>query len=165
MCIVQVGQSVLGLDFAGYGILPRTPQGLWHIPFAPWIHHGIWHLARNAIPFVLLGWLIQSKDRLLFWEVTALLVVVGGLGTWIFGSSGYHAGASGVVLGFWAFLLADAFYSHAIRNIVMATLAVCLYGGLITSLVDLRPHISWAGHVCGMLAGVLAARLANIQQT
>jgi len=161
MWAVQGAQTLLGFEFGAYGILPRTMEGLWHIAFAPWIHHGVWHLLSNSVPFLLLGWLIQSKERVLFWEVTLLLVIVGGLGTWGFGSAGYHAGASGVVFGYWAYLIADAYYSRSPKNIILATVTVCLYGGLILSLVDLRPHISWIGHASGMAAGVLVAKLAN----
>lgn len=161
MWIIQVAQTFLGFEFGTYGILPRTTDGLWHIVLAPWIHHGVWHLLSNSVPFLLLGWLIQIKERLLFWEVTLLLVIVGGLGTWGFGSSGYHAGASGIVFGYWAYLLADAYYSRSPKNIILATVTVFLYGGLIISLMDVRPHISWIGHASGMAAGVLVAKLAN----
>lgn len=161
MWLVQAGQTFLGFEFSSYGIIPRTIEGLWHIALAPWIHHGVWHLLGNSVPFLLLGWLIQSKERVLFWEVTFLLVIIGGLATWGFGSSAYHAGASGVVLGYWAYLLADAYYSRTPKNIILATVTLFLYGGLIMSLVDVRPHISWIGHASGMAAGVLVAKLAN----
>ncbi len=161
MWVVQAAQSLLGLDFGSYGIMPRTTEGLLQILLAPWIHHGIWHLLGNSVPFLLLGWLIQSKGRLLFWEVTLLLVIVGGLGTWSFGSTAYHAGASGVVFGYWAYLLADAYYSRSAKNIILATVTLGLYGGLIIGLADIRPHISWIGHASGMVAGILVAKLAN----
>ncbi|MEJ1378248.1 MAG: rhomboid family intramembrane serine protease [Candidatus Sedimenticola sp. (ex Thyasira tokunagai)] len=161
MWAVQVAQTLLGFEFGVYGIVPRTMEGLWHIPLAPWVHHGVWHLLSNSVPFLLLGWLVQSKGRVLFWEVTLLLVVVGGLGTWAFGSTAYHAGVSGIVLGYWAYLLADSYYSRTLKNIIIATVVIFLFGGLIISLVDVRPHISWVGHVAGMVAGVLVARLAN----
>jgi len=161
MWIIQVAQTFLGFEFGTYGILPRTTDGLWHIVLAPWIHHGVWHLLSNSVPFLLLGWLIQSKGRVLFWEVTLLLAIVGGLGTWGFGSSAYHAGASGIVFGYWAYLLADAYYSRSPKNIILATVTVFLYGGLILGLVDVRTHISWIGHASGMAAGVLVAKLAN----
>ncbi|WP_241086668.1 rhomboid family intramembrane serine protease [Candidatus Vondammii sp. HM_W22] len=161
MWVIQGTQTLLGFEFGSYGIMPRTLDGLWHILLAPFIHHGIWHLLGNSIPFLLLGWLIQSKERVLFWEVTLLLTIVGGLGTWGFGSSGYHAGASGVVFGYWAYLLADAYYSRSAKNILLATVTACLYGGLIISLLDFRPHISWVGHASGMVAGILVAKLAN----
>ncbi len=161
MWLIQGVQSVLGIELGGYGIMPRTTEGLWSILLAPWIHHGFWHLLGNSVPFLLLGWMVQSKGRLLFWEVTLLLAVVGGLGTWGFGSPGYHAGASGIVFGYWAYLLADAYYSRSAREIILATMTLALYGGLVFGLVDIRPHISWIGHVSGMVAGILVAKLAH----
>ncbi|MCU7816144.1 MAG: rhomboid family intramembrane serine protease [Candidatus Thiodiazotropha sp. (ex Rostrolucina anterorostrata)] len=159
MWVIQLTQTVFGFEFGVYGILPRTTDGLWHILVAPWIHHGIWHLLGNSVPFLLLGWLVQSKGQLLFWEVTGLLSIVAGFVTWIFGSSAYHAGVSGIVLGYWAYLIADAYYSRAPKNIIIATAVIFLYGGLILTLIDVRPHISWIGHASGLLVGVLIAKL------
>lgn len=161
MWAIQLSQTFLGLNLGIYGIVPRTLDGLWHIPFAPWIHHGVWHLLSNSAPFLLLGWLTQSKGRMVFWEVTLLLMVVVGLVTWGFGSSAYHAGASGIVLGYWAYLIADAYYSRSPKNIIIATVALGFYGGMIFSLMDVRPHISWIGHASGIMAGVLISKLAN----
>ena len=161
MWAIQLTQTFLGFEFAAYGILPRTTDGLWHIPVAPWIHHGFWHLLSNSVPFLLLGWLVQSKGQLLYWEVTGLLTIVAGFVTWVFGSSAYHAGASGIVLGYWAYLIADAYYSRAPKKIIIATVAIFLYGGLIFTLLDVRPHISWIGHTSGLLVGVLIAKLGH----
>jgi membrane associated rhomboid family serine protease len=64
-----------------------------------------------------------------------------------------------LVLGLWAYVLADAFYRRSIRAIVIATVTLLFYGGLIFTVFDLRPSISWSGHISGIVAGILIAWL------
>ena len=161
MWLVQLAQMLWPGNFGQFGIYPRQTSGLLGIPIAPWIHHGWWHLVGNSIPFLVLGFLLQLNSRRIFWKVTAFLVLLSGTGTWLIGSSGYHAGASGLVLGYWSFLLADAYFSRSIKAGLIAAVVFMLYGGLLFTFFDFRAHISWAGHASGMLAGVLAASVLN----
>lgn len=161
MWLLHVAQVLLPGDLGHFGIVPRQLSGLIGIPLAPFIHHGWMHLISNSIPFLVLGTLLQYSSKGNFWDITIILTVVGGLGTWLLGSAGYHAGASGLVFGFWAYLLADAYYSRSIKSAIIAAVVFLLYGGLIFSLIDFRPHISWVGHASGMVAGVLVARYVS----
>lgn len=159
--LVQLAQTLWPGDFGQFGIYPRHPSGLLGIPLAPWIHHSWWHLIGNSIPFLVLGALLELSSRKAFWNITVFLVLISGLGTWLMGSTGYHVGASGLVLGYWSFLLADAYFSRSIKAALIAIVVFMLYGGLLFTFLDFRAHISWAGHVSGMLAGVLAASVVN----
>ncbi len=161
MWLVQLAQTLWPGDFGQFGIYPRHASGLLGIPIAPWIHHSWWHLIGNSIPFLVLGVLLELSSRKAFWNITVFLVLISGLGTWLMGSTGYHAGASGLVLGYWSFLLADAYFSRSIKAALIAIIVFMLYGGLLFSFLDFRAHISWAGHVSGMLAGILAASVVN----
>lgn len=156
---VHVAQWLMPGNLHQYGILPRTFSGLIHIPFAPFIHGSLFHIIANSLPLLGLGFLIQIKQRALFWELTAITIVLAGLGTWLIGSQAYHIGASGLVLGFWAFILADAYFRRSITAILIAVITLVLYGGLVLSVFDLRPSISWAGHVSGISAGIVIAWL------
>ncbi|MBV1914560.1 MAG: rhomboid family intramembrane serine protease [Pseudomonadales bacterium] len=156
---VYVLQWLVPGNLQQFGILPRTLSGLWHIPIAPFIHGSLYHLIANTLPLLGLGFLIQLKQRSLFWELTGITIVLSGFGTWLIGSSAYHIGASGLVLGLWAYIFADAFLRRSIRAIVIAVITLFLYGGLIFTLFDIRLHISWAGHMSGMVSGVLVAWL------
>ncbi|HHJ20164.1 MAG TPA: rhomboid family intramembrane serine protease [Gammaproteobacteria bacterium] len=161
MWLLQVAQMLLPGDLSHFGILPRHLSGLIGIPLAPWIHHGWMHLISNSIPFLVLGTLLQYSSKGNFWDITIILAVVGGLGTWLLGSAGYHAGASGLIFSYWAYLLADAYYSRSIKSALIAVVVFLLYGGLVFSLLDFRPQISWVGHASGMVAGVLVARYVS----
>jgi len=159
MWLIHVSQTILPLDFNRYGILPRDLYGLIGIPLAPWLHADWGHLLSNSIPFVILGALIQFKNSEIFWESTLIIALVAGAGTWLFGSNAYHIGASGLVLGYWSFLIADAFYRRSIKAIFIATITLVIYGGFIFTVLDFRGHISWSGHFFGILAGILVAKL------
>jgi membrane associated rhomboid family serine protease len=156
---VHVAQWLVPGNLHQYGILPRTVTGLLHIPLAPFIHGSLFHIIANSLPLLGLGFLIQLKQRALFWEVTAIIVVLAGFGTWLIGSDASHIGASGLVLGLWAFILTDAFFRRSIRSIVIAVITLFLYGGLLFVVFDLRPGISWAGHMSGIVAGIAIAWL------
>lgn len=159
MWLIHITQTILPLDFNSYGILPRDLYGLLGIALSPWLHAGWGHLISNSIPFVILGALIQFKNTEIFWESTLIIAVVAGTGTWLFGSGGYHIGASALVMGYWSFLIADACYRRSIMAIFIASITLLIYGGFIFTVLDFRSHISWSGHFFGILAGILVAKL------
>ena len=88
------------------GIVPRTQLGLRGILFAPLLH-GTWnHLMANTLPFAVLGGLTLMQGVPEFTIVTAVVWVVSGLGVWLFAASHtLHVGASGIILGYFGFLL------------------------------------------------------------
>jgi len=159
MWVVHAAQWLMPGNLHHYGIVPRTFAGLLHIPLAPFIHGSLFHLIANSLPLLGLGVLIQLKQRALFWELTAVVIILAGLGTWLIGSQAYHIGASGLVLGLWAFILADGYFQRSIKAILIAVITLVLYGGLVLTVFDLRPSISWAGHMSGIGAGILIAWL------
>ena len=162
MWLLQLGQSFLGLELGQFGILPRSWQGLWHIPLAPFVHHGWFHLISNSIPFLILGYLVELKGKVEFWETLFLIALFSGLGVLIFGSNAYHAGASGVVLGFWSFLLMSGYLHRTAKSILLAVIALIIYGGFFFALLDVRQHISWSSHAFGLMSGILVAWLVHI---
>ena len=157
--IIHAVQFFLFSEIGQYGIYPRSISGLTGIITAPWIHHSWWHLISNSIPFLILGTLVQLKSSVIFLESTLIIVLLSGIGTWIFGSPAYHAGASALILGYWSFLLTDAYNTKSIKAILFGSVAVVMYGGFLFILLDVRTHISWVGHASGLVAGIIAANL------
>ena len=144
-----------------FGVMPRSMSGLLGIPLAPFLHGSLWHVVSNTLPLLILGFLLQLHGSKIFWGVTFAIALLGGAGVWIFGSSAYHVGASGLVFGYWSFLLFTAYYTKNIKSIFIAMGALVLYGGLIFGLLDMRAHISWSGHFFGFLAGIAVAFLMH----
>ena len=42
----------------GFGVRPRSMEGLVGVAFAPLLHMGFGHLIANTLPLITLGWLI-----------------------------------------------------------------------------------------------------------
>lgn len=144
-----------------YGILPRHLIGLRGILFAPFLHCGFGHLIANTVPFLTLGWLIMLRETSDFFVVSALTMLVSGLGVWLFGSRGFHIGASGLIFGYLGFLLLRGFFERSVISILLSLIVGFLYGGVIWGILPTQPGVSWEGHLFGFIGGVLAARLLS----
>ena len=144
-----------------FGIHPRTVRGLYGIFTAPFLHGGLGHVMANTMPILVLGILIMMtrgvKD---FLVATAVIVVIGGLGTWLTGAAGsVHIGASGLVFGYFGFLLMITWFERSCRNLVITGFVIFLYSGLIWGVLPGRDGISWQSHLFGLIGGIVAAYL------
>lgn len=141
-----------------YGVQPRRLVGLRGIVFAPFLHAGFRHLGANTVPLIVLGGMILARRLSDFVVVTVVAAVIGGLGVWLFGRSHtVHIGASGLIFGYFGFLLTCAVLERSARSIAAAVAVILLYGGLIWGLRPFQGQVSWLGHVFGLLGGVEAA--------
>ncbi len=141
-----------------WGIRPRTLSGLWGILFMPLLHDGIGHLLANTIPFLFMGWLVMLRRMADFFLVSAIAILVGGLGVWLFAPSGTnHLGASGLVFGYFGYLLTRALFERSLASMSLALIVILLYGSFIWGVLPLRPGVSWQAHLFGFASGALAA--------
>jgi membrane associated rhomboid family serine protease len=165
--MVAVMWVVETLDAAGAhldsnGIHPRDPDTLPDIAFAPFLHAGWGHLIGNTVPFLLLGGAIALSGLARTAAVTAIVVVVGGLGTWLIGPANTnHIGASGLVFGFAAYLIARGAFSHRPLHLVAGLAVIAVYGATLAFSLVPHPGISWQGHLFGAVGGVVAARVLD----
>lgn len=140
-----------------YGILPREMIGLRGILFAPFLHAGLPHLISNTIPFLFLGWFVMLQETSDFFIVTAITMLVSGFGVWLFGATGLHVGASGVIFGYLGFLLARGYFERNFPSILLSIIVGIFYGGAIWGVLPIQQGVSWEGHLFGFAGGVLAA--------
>ena len=153
---------VFGGELNRFGIRPRTVAGLWGILFAPFLHGNFAHLLANTVPLVSLGWLVMLRETGDWLVVTIIAALCAGLGTWLIGSPySVHIGASGVIFGYFGFLLLRGYFERSVTAIAFSILVAFLYGGIIWGVLPNQPGISWEGHLFGFLGGVLAARLLS----
>lgn len=142
------------------GIVPRTSDGIAGIVVAPLFHLNLDHLVANTIPLLVLGAFILLDGLNEFLLVTILSVLVSGGGTWLFGAPHtYHIGASGVVFGYFGFLVFRSLYNRRLLHFVITIVVGVLYGWSMWMSLLPREGVSWSGHFFGLLGGLAAAKM------
>lgn len=143
-----------------WGIRPRSLWGLVGIPLSPLLHGSFAHLIANTIPLFVLGLVIGFRGLRNLIDVTTIIAFVGGAGVWLIGkSASVHIGASGLVFGYFGYLITRGFFDKSVRSLLVGVGVLLFYGGLIWGVLPTDPHVSWEGHLCGLLAGALAAKM------
>jgi membrane associated rhomboid family serine protease len=165
MWVVEVIDQVTSANLDQYGIRPHDADGLPGIVLAPFLHAGFGHLEGNTAPFLLLGGAVALSGLRKVVLATVVIVLVGGLGVWLFASAGTdHIGASGLVFGYAGYLIARGFFSRSMPHFLVGIVVIGVYGT--TLLADLAPRdgISWQGHLFGGIGGVVAARMLDARR-
>ncbi len=147
-----------------YGIVPRNVTGLRGIVFAPFLHANFTHLIANTLPFASLAWFVMLRRMRDFVIVSLMVMLIGGLGTWLIGPSySVHIGASGVIFGYLGFLLARGFFERSWLAILLSLAVAFVYGGALWGVLPGQAGVSWQGHLFGFIGGVLAAKWVPMQ--
>lgn len=153
--IVKGFENYFEFDLSSYGILPREPEGLKGVLFAPFIHGNLNHLVNNSIPLLILGASLFYFYRPIAWRVLLLSYLLTSIYTWISARYNYHIGASGVVYSLFAFLLLSGFVRRHIQLIAISFLVAFLYGSLVWGILPWDTKISWEGHFWGFFVGII----------
>lgn len=147
------------IDLDQFGIYPRRVNNLWGLTVWPFLHGDFIHLIANTIPLAVMGFFLALRGTKTFLLVSVMITLVAGLGVWIFGRPAYHIGASGLVFGYFGFLLGIAWYEKSLKAIFITALTLFLYGGIVWGVLPSDQFVSWEGHLAGLLAGLLSAKL------
>jgi membrane associated rhomboid family serine protease len=162
MWVVELINSVDNYKLDQDGLYPHNVDRIWGIFTTPFLHASWSHLIGNTIPFVFMGVLIALEGARRLAAVTLIVIVLGGLGTWLLSPAGVPVvGASGVVFGYATYLLTRGFFNHSVAEILAGVVVGAVFGSAL--LASLVPHgnVSWQGHLCGGIAGVIAAWLLS----
>lgn len=142
-----------------YGITPRDADGLGGILAAPFLHLGFAHVAANSVPLLIFGFVAALSGIRHFLAVSALIVLGGGIGTWLISPS--HTvtiGASGVVFGLFGYLVVRGFVERKALGVAVGVVIASIWGGAFAlGVLPTDSGISWQGHLCGLVTGVLTA--------
>lgn len=154
--IIQAVNAADDYRLDRFGVRPREVDGLWGLVTMPFLHSSYSHMLSNTVPVVLIGWMLMLSGLRTWATVTALVIVGGGVLTWLFGPG--HTlivGASGMVFGWLGYLLARAYFSRRLKWIVVAVLVLIFFGTLLFGLLpSINSEVSWQAHVCGFAAGI-----------
>ena len=110
------------------GLVPRTLRGLPGIFASPFLHADLAHLVSNTVPLLVLLMLVAGSRPDSRLVVISVILLSGGL-LWAFGRVALHIGASGLVFGLIAFLLASGVLERRWPAVLAAALVCLLYGG------------------------------------
>ncbi|WP_408898176.1 rhomboid family intramembrane serine protease [Nocardioides sp. R1-1] len=142
----------------GWGIRPRTTEGLLGVLAAPLLHGGWDHLGANTVPALVLGFLTLATGLLRGLVATAVIWLAGGLAVWLLAGSGsVHLGASGLIFGWLTYLVAQGLVDRKPGEIAVGLVVLLVYGGVLWGVLPGQDGISWQGHLFGAIAGVVAA--------
>lgn len=119
------------------------------------------HIVGNTVAFGIMGWFITLQGMRLFYLVTIAVALASGIGVWLFGTSGYHVGASGVTFGYCGFLLIYGVTSGNTTAFLIALLVGLVHGKFISGILPGSPGVSWEGHLFGFIGGALTAFLVS----
>lgn len=148
-----------GLD--EFGIHPRSGLGLVGVLTSPLLHGGFGHLASNTVGLLMFGSLVALWSRREFLLVALASLLVGGLGVWLIGeSNSNHIGASGLVFGYFGYVLARGWYERKFLSMTISIGIALMFGSLLAGAIPGLAGwgISWEGHLFGLIGGVLVAR-------
>lgn len=157
--------SIVGFVFDNLTYaLALVPRDLWHLPgiiAMPFLHKDFGHLFANTLPLIAFALLLLTRGADYFVRGVVLITLGGGVLLWLFGRSAAHIGASGLVFGLFGLLVARAVYARSAESMLIATLVMLGYGGLVWGVFPADASVSWDGHLAGLLAGVGSAKLLH----
>ncbi|GGS79144.1 rhomboid family intramembrane serine protease [Planobispora rosea] len=143
-----------------HGVEAWDLDGLPGIVSAPFLHWDWEHIQANSGPLFIFGFLAAYRGVAKFLWVTGLIILASGLGVWFTSDPGsVTAGASGVVFGYFGYVLVrGAFDRHLIDIVIGVVMALC-FAYQFAGLLPQQEGISWQGHLFGFVGGVLGGWL------
>ncbi len=140
-----------------FGLIPRQVGGLDGIVGMPMLHGSFAHLMANTPPLLLMGALLAATATRALVAVNAIVIGLGGVSVWLLGSPAIHIGASGLVFGWFGFLITRGLVDRSPLALGAALLVGLFYGSIIWGVLPGQPGVSWEAHLFGALAGAVAA--------
>ena len=163
---VQIVNWILGYRLNHtFGLESWDFGGLIGIVGSPFLHASWSHIISNSVPFAIFGVLIAFEGTRKFWIVTGITAVSSGIFAWVINSPHtFTVGASGVVFGYFGYLMVRAFFAPSIgRGILYGAIALVvgsLYGvTMLSGIFAAGTNVSWQGHLGGAIGGAIAAYL------
>jgi membrane associated rhomboid family serine protease len=139
-----------------YGILPRSLGHLAGIFTAPFLHISWNHIEGNSGPLFVFGLLAAYRGVVRFLGVTLLVAVTSGLAVWLFQGNELTVGASGLIFGYFGYVLARGIFDRNLIDALAAVVMALSYAYILTVAVPGTPGVSWIGHLGGLIGGLAA---------
>ena len=160
--LIKIVEVLIGARLYKYGIQPGQLSSLMGVFLAPLIHSSFSHLFANTAPLLILGTALLYGYPKSAKIVVPAIVIVTGLGVWLFARQSYHIGASGLTFGLMFFVFTIGAIRWERRAIALSMVVFFLYGSMIWGIFPNDPRISYESHFFGAMSGIgLAILLRN----
>jgi len=152
-------ETLEGFSFVEWGIKPMSVIGLPGILLAPLVHADWDHFLANAVPLLVLGVSLFYFYRGISIKVFIFIYLLTGVWVWLGARDAWHIGASGVIYGLAAFLVAGGFLRNYIPLMAISLMVIFAYGGMIWGIFPVKWDVpySWESHLWGTVAGIVLA--------
>lgn len=157
--VIEVINLFTGRFLNQFGNIPRHLAALPGIVIGPFLHGNIWHYTSNIVPLCIFTFLMLQHGTKRFAWLSCWIVLITGLLVWLFGRQAIHIGMSGLLYGYFGYLLLAGFISRKPKLIGISLVVGFFYGGLIFGVLPAGPFVSWESHLFGFLSGVAGAKL------
>lgn len=155
--IVEIFNLYFDRSLNDYGLIPREIPGLIGVATAPFLHGNFMHYFSNIIPLVVFSFLLLQHGAKRFWLITFVVSLISGLLVWGLGRAAIHVGASGLIYGYFGYLLVAGLLSKEVKLLLISLFVGVGYGGMIWGILPSMPFVSWEFHFFGFMVGVLLA--------
>lgn len=162
-CVIELLNILVGRSLNQYGLVPRELFGLVGIITAPFLHINISHFLSNVMTLWVFIYLCLQFGRMRFFLLSAHIIIVSGILLWIFGRAGYHVGASGLLYGYFGYLLLAGWLSNSFLLLSISIGIAILYGSVIWGVLPQQEGVSWEGHLFGWFNGLAFAWITRKQ--
>jgi membrane associated rhomboid family serine protease len=156
---IQIANWADGYNLVNtYGIVPRHVGSLPYILTAPFLHFSWTHIEGNSGPLFIFGFLAAYRGIGKFAIVTLIVVLTSGFAAWLFEPAGVGAGASGVVFGYFGYIMVRGLFDrHGLDVLVGAVMALCFAYQF--SVLLPKQGIGWQAHIGGVVGGIVCGWL------
>lgn len=145
------------IDFALFGIMPRSIRGLVGIVTAPMLHGSVQHLASNTVPLLFLGTMLYMFYDRIANRVFLQCYFFTGVLVWVFARPAFHIGASGLIYGLASFLIFFGMFRKDFRSLLISLVIMFIYGSLFYGVLPSTNGVSWESHLLGGIIGFINA--------
>ena len=149
-----------------YGMKPRQTFSAIRFISHAFLHGNRTHLFGNSLPLLMMGGLALLFEVHRFWLATLLIIILSGLGTWVFGAKNtIHIGASSLIFGYFGFNLTRGIFGVNRDAVLLALVMSIVYSGFFRQILPKGAGVSRTGHFFGFMGGILTAWVTAWLQT
>ncbi|MBT0585707.1 rhomboid family intramembrane serine protease [Alteromonas oceanisediminis] len=157
LVILEMINLLTGRALNSFGLIPRQMHSLPMMFSSPFLHGSPQHLFANLTVLWLFVALMGFQGQRRFVWITLWLILFTGTMVWLFGRFAVHVGASGLIYGYFGFLVLAGWRSKRKRMLLISLAIALVYGTMIFGALPQAGFVSWESHFFGFIGGLIAA--------